>query len=106
MGTTSLEIIHPEYRLLENDREIGTENQLTAVYPTTKGLQQPRIRKLIEQALLVLNHNKNNMIELLPKEILSEQNLPTNNYKKGNPEVGGKIQTTAIKIENVKIAGP
>ena len=77
MGTTSLEIIHPEYRLLENDREIGTENQLTAVYPTTKGLQQPRIRKLIEQALLVLNHNKNNMIELLPKEILSEQNLPT-----------------------------
>ena len=70
MGTTSLEIIHPEYRLLENDHEIGAENQLTAVYPTTKGLQQPRIRKLIEQALLVLNHNKNNMIELLPKEIL------------------------------------
>ena len=77
MGTKSLEIVHPEYRLLENDDEIGVENQLTAVYPTTKGLQQPRIRKLIEQALLVLNNNKNNMIELLPKEILLEQNLPT-----------------------------
>ncbi len=76
-GTTSLEIVHPEYRLLENDSEIGLEKQLTAVYPTTEGLQQPRIRKLIEQALLVLNNDKKNMIELLPKDILLEQNLPT-----------------------------
>lgn len=76
-GKNTLEIIHPEYRLLDNETEIGLEKQLTAIYPTTKGLQQPRIRKLIEQALAVLNSDKKNMIELLPKDILLEQNLPT-----------------------------
>ena len=76
-GKNTLEIIHPEYRLLDNETEIGLEKQLTAIYPTTKGLQQPRIRKLIEQALAVLNNDKKNMIELLPKDILLEQNLPT-----------------------------
>ena len=76
-GKNTLEIIHPEYCLLDNETEIGLEKQLTAIYPTTKGLQQPRIRKLIEQALAVLNNDKKNMIELLPKDILLEQNLPT-----------------------------
>ena len=76
-GKNTLEIIHPEYRLIDNETEIGLEKQLTAIYPTTKGLQQPRIRKLIEQALAVLNNDKKNMIELLPKDILLEQNLPT-----------------------------
>ena len=76
-GSSSLEIIHPEYRLLESGVDVKLEKQLTAVYPSTEGLQQPRIRKLIEQALVILNSDKKNINELLPQEILLEQDLPT-----------------------------
>ena len=76
-GSSSLEIVHPEYRLLESGVDVELEKQLTAVYPSTEGLQQPRIRKLIEQALVILNSDKKNINELLPQEILSEQDLPT-----------------------------
>ena len=76
-GSSSLEIVHPEYRLLENGVDVELEKQLTAVYPSTEGLQQPRIRKLIEQALVILNSDKKNINELLPQEILLEQDLPT-----------------------------
>ena len=76
-GSSSLEIVHPEYRLVDLDNEIELEKQLTAVYPSTDGLQQPRIRKLMEQALDVLKNNKKNITELLPEEILSQENLPT-----------------------------
>ncbi len=76
-GSSSLEIVHPEYRLLESGVDVELEKQLTAVYPSTEGLQQPRIRKLIEQALVVLNSDKKNINELLPQEILLEQGLPT-----------------------------
>ena len=57
-GSSSLEIVHPEYRLLESGVDVELEKQLTAVYPSTEGLQQPRIRKLIEQALVILNSDK------------------------------------------------
>ena len=76
-GSSSLEIVHPEYRLLESGVDVELEKQLTAVYPSTEGLQQPRIRKLIEQALVILNSDKKNINELLPQEILLEQDLPT-----------------------------
>ena len=76
-GSSSLEIVHPEYRLVDLDNEIELEKQLTAVYPSTDGLQQPRIRKLMEQALDVLKNNKKNITELLPEEMLSQENLPT-----------------------------
>ena len=76
-GSSSLEIVHPEYRLLESGVDVELEKQLTAVYPSTEGLQQPRIRKLIEQALVILNSDRKNINELLPQEILLEQDLPT-----------------------------
>ena len=76
-GSSSLEIVHPEYRLLESGVDVELEKQLTAVYPSTEGLQQPRIRKLIEQALVILNSDKKNINELLPQEILSEKDLRT-----------------------------
>ena len=63
--------------LLESGVDVELEKQLTAVYPSTEGLQHPRIRKLIEQALVILNSDKKNITELLPQEILLEQDLPT-----------------------------
>jgi ATP-dependent DNA helicase RecG len=76
-GPKSLEIIHPEYRVLSDAHDDELEEQLTAVYPSTEGLQQARMRKLSEQALATLSNDKQNLSELLPEEILAKQNLPT-----------------------------
>jgi len=46
----SLEIAHPEYRLVHGELD-PPEGVLTPVYPTTEGLGQARLRKLVEQAL-------------------------------------------------------
>lgn len=75
-GPNSLEIVHPEYRRLDDNSDTALEEQLTAVYPSTEGLQQTRLRKLSDQALLTLKNDSNGLIELLPDEILSAQRLP------------------------------
>jgi ATP-dependent DNA helicase RecG len=75
-GPSSLEIIHPEYRVVHDTHEDELEEQLTAVYPSTEGLQQARLRKLTEQALSTLKNDKQNLVELLPEDILLKQNLP------------------------------
>jgi ATP-dependent DNA helicase RecG len=51
-GPTGLEMVHPEYRTLTAD-DTGPEATLTPVYPTTEGLQQGRLRRLVSQALEV-----------------------------------------------------
>jgi ATP-dependent DNA helicase RecG len=76
-GQGSLEMIHPEYRVLSDHQDNELDEQLTAVYPSTEGLQQLRLRKLTEQALLALNNNKQSLIELLPESILLKNSLPT-----------------------------
>jgi ATP-dependent DNA helicase RecG len=76
-GQGSLEIIHPEYRVLKENQDNALDEQLTAVYPSTEGLQQPRLRKLTEQALHALHNDEHSLIELLPDNILTEQSLPT-----------------------------
>jgi ATP-dependent DNA helicase RecG len=52
-GSSGFEMYHPEYFLLQEDRSNVTPlaDRLTPVYPVTEGLQQPRLRKLIEQVL-------------------------------------------------------
>jgi ATP-dependent DNA helicase RecG len=79
-GKGSLEMVHPEYRVLNDRNENELDEELTAVYPSTDGLQQARLRKLSEQALLALNDNENSLVELLPEKILTDQKLPTLSY--------------------------
>ena len=76
-GQDSLEIIHPEYRVLSDHQDNELDEKLTAVYPSTEGLQQPRLRKLTEQALATLSNDSENLIELLPENILLKNKLPT-----------------------------
>jgi ATP-dependent DNA helicase RecG len=76
-GQGSLEMIHPEYRVLGENQDDELDEQLTAVYPSTEGLQQARLRKLSEQALHTLNDNKQDLVELLPENILTKNKLPT-----------------------------
>lgn len=76
-GQNSLEMVHPEYRVINEQHDVELDEQLTAVYPSTEGLQQTRLRKLTEQAIQVLNNNPEHLVELLPENILAKQNLPT-----------------------------
>ena len=66
-GLNCLEIYHPETRRVDSNTPL--ENTLTPVYPTTEGLFQPQLRKLIHQALQF------EIPDLLPNELTN--GLPT-----------------------------
>jgi len=65
-GKNGPELIHPEYDFIEVD-EGGVEDYLTAVYPTTEGVHQLSIRKLVQQAV---ERFLPQVDELLPDEVL------------------------------------
>lgn len=62
-GPASLEMVHPEYQLLADEGVVPVDNELTPIYPTTEGLHQLSLRKLIKQALSCLDQES--MPELL-----------------------------------------
>lgn len=62
-GPASVEMVHPEYQLLADDGVVPVDNELTPIYPTTEGLHQLSLRKLIKQALSCLDQES--MPELL-----------------------------------------
>lgn len=72
-----LEIVHPEYiytdELTENNL-LSLSPCLSPVYPTTKGLSQITLRKLMRQALPLLQQ-KNYLPELLPDPIMQKNNF-------------------------------
>lgn len=66
-GARSFEIVHPEYKPLDQDQALTpVEETLTPVYPTTDGLRQITLRNLTEQALQRLHRGQ--VEELLPDE--------------------------------------
>lgn len=70
-GARSLEIIHPEYKPLDQDQPLTpVEETLTPVYPTTDGLRQISLRNLTEQALIRLKRGQ--VEELLPENFNHE----------------------------------
>lgn len=66
-GNTGPEIIHPEYKVSQDTTNIALQEHLTPVYPTTEGVRQATLRKLIEQALVLLKSGQ--IKELLPEEL-------------------------------------
>lgn len=65
-GNQGPEIIHPEYKVQQHAARVQLQDTLTPVYPTTEGVRQTTLRKLIEQALEILDTCAVN--ELLPEE--------------------------------------
>ena len=53
-GPASFEIVHPEYRLLDEGVEPGVEESLTPIYHSTEGLQQKTWIDLTNKALVFL----------------------------------------------------
>jgi len=70
-GPRSFQIVHPEYKQLEQDQGLTpVEETLTPVYPTTDGLRQLTLRNISEQALKRLAIGS--VEELLPSEFVNE----------------------------------
>ena len=63
---TGVEIIHPEYQIINPDNVPPLDLTLTPIYPSTKGLSQGKLRSIIK---LALDSQLNSVEELLPKEI-------------------------------------
>lgn len=73
-GTTYPEIIHPQFKIktCREEKFISIDDKqerYTPIYPTTHGLTQNVIRKLIQSALLLLKRNPPS--EILPEKLAS-----------------------------------
>jgi ATP-dependent DNA helicase RecG len=76
-GQRHLEMIHPEYKHIQSDEAlVNVEEALTPIYPTTEGLHQLTLRQLSQQALDMLRQDKLALTELLPAELLDNDDLP------------------------------
>jgi len=74
-GPSSLEMIHPEYQRLDGIDDVGMEQSLTPIYPTTEGMHQLTWRGMTEQALALLEQEQNGLPEWLPAELLKRMRL-------------------------------
>lgn len=72
-----IEIIHPEYQVINPGQPVPLADSLTPVYPTTEGVSQRLWTKLTDQALVLLNNNSIGLEELLPEEMLKQYDLPS-----------------------------
>jgi ATP-dependent DNA helicase RecG len=68
-GMFGLEMVHPRYRRATPNTPLPTS--LTPVYPTTAGLSQATLRKLIEKAM-----GKETIADTLPPDMLKPLSLP------------------------------
>ncbi|WP_387466111.1 ATP-dependent DNA helicase RecG [Photorhabdus sp. RM323S] len=66
-GIHGAEIIHPEYKIQNHAGNVQLQETLTPIYPTTEGVRQAALRKLIDQALKLLDTCAIN--ELLPRAL-------------------------------------
>ena len=77
-GPNGKQMIHPQYQVFEKDVEIEIEDSLTPIYPTTSGLQQNKLKKIIEDSLRFCEEHN-----------LLKENLNTGNYS----EFGNLLET-------------
>ena len=71
-----LEVIHPEYRLIDKNTPLTSEEHLTAVYPVTDGLGQLKLRSFIDTVLSSPALFEQHLNELLPAEVIQHEGFP------------------------------
>ena len=71
-GFQGLEMIHPSYKRILNERDEIVSDRLTPVYPSIDGLGQASWIKLTDQALALLDSGALELEELLPPGLLGE----------------------------------
>ena len=73
-NNNKLEMIHPEYKILNIYEKFKTEEALTPIYPVIDGIKQGRVRNLVQQATNILKFSDPK--DLIPSSILDELDLP------------------------------
>jgi len=71
-GASTLELVHPEYKIVGANFNNEVEEHLTPVYSTTDGVHQLKLRDLTEQALNYVD----DLHEWLPDVLLNKLSLP------------------------------
>ncbi len=71
LGNRGLEMIHPEYKVVNPSAIISAEETLTPVYPATDGVKQMTLRKISDQALEYLRQYS--IADLLPDKLYPNQ---------------------------------
>ncbi len=73
-GPKGIELVHPEYRVLPANAALELDDRLTPVYSVTQGVGQATLRRLIDQALDLLERGA--VEELLPPGVLRRFDFP------------------------------
>ncbi len=68
-GATRLEIIHPEYQIIQSEH-VDIEQSLTPVYPKTEGVHQTLLKKISDQVLSKINQGQ--LVDWLPEQVKAE----------------------------------
>lgn len=68
----NLELIHPEYQLLQGEEVYPVEETLTPIYPSTQGLSQHRLRQLIKQALHTFMQALHSLEWMTPEQLMEQ----------------------------------
>ncbi len=69
-----LEMIHPEFQVIDIEDPPALDQNLTPIYPTTEGLHQQSITKIVAQAVDKLQSH--DMAETLPQDWLKQHHFP------------------------------
>ncbi|WLF84202.1 ATP-dependent DNA helicase RecG [Moraxella sp. ZY210820] len=70
LGVRGIEFYHPEVEQISQTTPLP-KTQLTAIYPSTDGLTQKKLRELIQQAI----ENTDDLVELLPAHLTNGYDL-------------------------------
>lgn len=73
-GYQGLEMVHPEYHALDQQKNFTAAEHLTPVYPSTEGFSQQSIRNLMIQVVEQLEEG--DLAELIPERFRNEFELP------------------------------
>ncbi len=91
LGARGLEMYHPEYQLLSPDSPLPA-SRLTAIYPTTEGLTQPKLRSYVAQAL---KSYARQLPELLPAHLAKTYDMQAALQYVHQPPVDANVQQLA-----------
>ena len=70
-GSRGIEVVHPEYKFVDENNPVDTQESLTPVYPTTDGVKQITMRNIAKQAVDYLLRFE--MSDLLPPNLYAQQ---------------------------------
>ena len=93
-GRSTLEMVHPEYRVSAQEPKIDPEQILTPVYPGTEGVSQSVLRRIINNAV---KSYASLLTELIPDQLLRAKNLP----KLEKAIVGLHQPSTEVDLESL-----